>query len=734
MPNVYMDHAAVVQTIGPDGIGSSPPVLVEEVEKIDGNIRVSKQLVSPIGRIPNPLEVDEGDVIKEENGRWNSGVGGGGGSDLPDVTDADNGKVLAVVDGGWGASALPDGNLPPVTSADNGKVLGVVDGEWAVTGGAAKVELNKVYWGRLVVADIATKSHKQGYQLKADSSQVGKKLSSVQTSTTYSASYYNYVIEIPEGAKHVEYNTYRSSASFGSLFLDEDEYVIKGVVISTGYSYRQRKPIPEGAKYFVYGTTSSLAYSLIHFTDDKPAYGCTELGLHVEPIHSGVINIIKNARQGTDFTWSAVMNIPRSVIVNGTNPNESYSRNKQDVFKANTEYLGAPYTDPLTDYRRKLLFISTPLECFITANKDSRSVQGVKSAYTARGGSYYGTCCTGLTSYAFNYPYMYSTSYLASGDFGKVFQITASTDFDQLMLADVLQHDGHCLMVSDIFYDANGAVEYIEVSEQTRAGCDDESLLMQGGPYGGISRRVVFTPAQIKDSYANYWIVRFNRIDKVKYTPTAYSPTTEGKRIIRPDYPLLPYFGSMCLLHQDDPDMEDVGSGVPTSGPPTCRLLIRPTSGYNKVVVMKNGVEDRRIDITSETGYVDVLCDTDAAQWSARLANYTGDTLNKSARWCYWYVTDAPTIAVSTSGTTATFTVTTKSEGFYPWFVDVDEQSTTSGHIKVLWDNYTEVVDEETGAHTFTFSATKQGSGSLSKYTFGLRSDKYGGWYFTGTF
>ena len=61
---------------------------------------MSKQLVSPIGRIPNPLEVNEGDVIKEENGRWSSGVGGGG-SDLPDVTAADNGKVLGVKNGQW---------------------------------------------------------------------------------------------------------------------------------------------------------------------------------------------------------------------------------------------------------------------------------------------------------------------------------------------------------------------------------------------------------------------------------------------------------------------------------------------------------------------------------------------------------------------------------------------------------------------------------------------------------
>ena len=52
--------------------------------------------------------------------------------ELPETSSAENGKVLAVVDGEWAAAEIPEGNLPPVTSADNGKVLGVVEGEWAV--------------------------------------------------------------------------------------------------------------------------------------------------------------------------------------------------------------------------------------------------------------------------------------------------------------------------------------------------------------------------------------------------------------------------------------------------------------------------------------------------------------------------------------------------------------------------------------------------------------------------
>lgn len=57
---------------------------------------------------------------------------GGGGASLPNVTDADNGDVLTVVEGEWSKAELPtpEPELPAVTSEDIGDVLTVVsDGE-----------------------------------------------------------------------------------------------------------------------------------------------------------------------------------------------------------------------------------------------------------------------------------------------------------------------------------------------------------------------------------------------------------------------------------------------------------------------------------------------------------------------------------------------------------------------------------------------------------------------------
>jgi hypothetical protein len=57
----------------------------------------------------------------------------GGGSGLPEVTSADNGKILKVKDGEWEPGEDISGDkLPPVSSADNGKVLKVVDAEWNI--------------------------------------------------------------------------------------------------------------------------------------------------------------------------------------------------------------------------------------------------------------------------------------------------------------------------------------------------------------------------------------------------------------------------------------------------------------------------------------------------------------------------------------------------------------------------------------------------------------------------
>ena len=612
-------------------------------------------------------------------------------------------------------TAPTQGSSNPVTSD------GIYEAITAIVGDSSIPKLDVPYSGEEAIAPFIVRSIFPRYQLKTDTDQIGKNISSVTKLNGGSTSTYtNDIIKIPEGAKHVEYTTYRSgsTAKYGCLFLDANEIIIKGVYVLTGCSQIARKRIPEGAVYFVYAHIAADE-PLIHFTSDKPAHGITSLGLHTIPLNEGVVNGIKNARQVTDFTWSAVMTIPRTSIRMGGYGTD-YNNNVRDEFTAHVEYKGAPYSDPTTDYKQRLLFTSTPLEPFITANQNAASIQGVESTYNARYGSYYGTCCTGLTSYALNLPYMYSNRYTTSGYLSPVFSIQNSsgvfTDFNELMLLDVLQVNGHCLIVTDIRYNDDGEVALIEMSEETRAGLDDATIV--GGQRGGIARRYTATPETICSMYASYQVVRYRYQRRITYTPTVYSPTDEGNMINFPHYPLLPYRGNNCCL--------DSGA--------TCKLLIGDgNSQYNKVIVKKNGEDFATYDITSSDTYVNVVCDADCASYTAALYNYDGDTYVRKTRTCEWYVKDVPVVETTrVSDSTIEFTVKTKSDQFYPWFGTVDSQTTTDGSAKLVW-SYDQSYEDSTGYNVFVFSITRTGSSSITQYEIGLRSDKYGAWYIDGT-
>ena len=94
MPNVYMKEVEVVQTIGPGGIGVTPPVPVETVEKISGNVREMKEVTSPAGCLPNPIGTEDGTIIEAKDDSWQSG-----GFSVPNPANATDGMVLAVEDG-----------------------------------------------------------------------------------------------------------------------------------------------------------------------------------------------------------------------------------------------------------------------------------------------------------------------------------------------------------------------------------------------------------------------------------------------------------------------------------------------------------------------------------------------------------------------------------------------------------------------------------------------------------
>lgn len=84
-------------------------------------------------------------------------VGEAGGAALPEVTAADNGKLLGVSGGTWDKVAAPSG-LPDVTAADNGKMLGVVNGAWgkvdAPSAPQIEIAITWSQWNSAKTADL----------------------------------------------------------------------------------------------------------------------------------------------------------------------------------------------------------------------------------------------------------------------------------------------------------------------------------------------------------------------------------------------------------------------------------------------------------------------------------------------------------------------------------------------------------------------------------------------------
>jgi len=79
--------------------------------------------------LPDVTVDDNGKILKVINGEWNKGDET---KELPDVTQQDDGKVLTVVNGEWNKANVPSSSdLPDVTQEDDGKILRVVEGEWA---------------------------------------------------------------------------------------------------------------------------------------------------------------------------------------------------------------------------------------------------------------------------------------------------------------------------------------------------------------------------------------------------------------------------------------------------------------------------------------------------------------------------------------------------------------------------------------------------------------------------
>lgn len=524
----------------------------------------------------------------------------------------------------------------------------------------------------------------------------------------------NRLFDIPKNTTEVECVQYATSTSWGSVFLDDNDIIVGGIIRRSNESNPVKVRVPIGATKFLYSYIQAYETANISFYNQQEDKGQYPLWLHSEPDSDGVVNGIKNARQLTDIKWTPAMTIPRTSSIMGTGEN----RYVEDVFTEGVEYTGIPYSDPLTDYNRRLIGISTPLDVFATTVDNARTAQGEDSVYSERAAAYFGTSCTGLTAYALNLPYVYSGYYENIEGMTTLFPVIDNGtphSLDTIRLLDVIQKSGHCAIVTDIFRSPDGAVEMIEVSEQTRGGRVSRNIV--GGQTGGICRRIVVTLDEFYDMFGAYTIMRYAYLDNVKYAPNKYSPVDEGKRLAIIGYPVLPYYGEKCCLDAGD----------------TCKLILSDTDYYTHVVVKKNGVEWNEDGTTNPypvTGLteLEVECDADAALYTAELAVVSNGSVVTTTTPCSWYVRDTPVVMASIDNNVVTFTVKTKSDKFVPWFVNIKRNTTIYGYNHMIFEGYDYTYTD--GYHQYTFTRTQ--TSATTDYIIGLKSDEYGAWYITG--
>ena len=186
--------------------------------------------------------------------------------------------------------------------------------------------------------------------------------------------------------------------------------------------------------------------------------------IHDAPRSQGVANVLKRARQMTEFRWTPVGDIPVYTKATG----------RTNLF-AGQEQLGMLYSSP--EPTDKFLFENISFETFLAAlaNPDSalyhKDLDGQNNSW-----AFFGLVCNGLARYAFNIRRRFSTKRWPTVPGMRKIADDGAYTAEQIQLCDVLYAHGkgrsHVAMVTDVLRDETGVIRQIEVSEAVRPVCE----------------------------------------------------------------------------------------------------------------------------------------------------------------------------------------------------------------------------------------------------------------------
>ena len=173
-----------------------------------------------------------------------------------------------------------EGKLPSSIGLVNDLKTGGVNN--ALTAEQGKVIGEAIYDNKEFVSDnIPSVSAYDGKQLKADSTQVGKSLSSVTTGTLSTSR--NYRIPV-KGADSITYRRFASSYEYGCLFLDASDVVISGIISTLSDPVMRTVGVPADAEYFIW----SYSPSTVSDSDERV---CTVTYLKTKEINEHITEV-----------------------------------------------------------------------------------------------------------------------------------------------------------------------------------------------------------------------------------------------------------------------------------------------------------------------------------------------------------------------------------------------------------------------------------------------------------
>ena len=235
---------------------------------------------------------------------------------------------------------------------------------------------------------------------------------------------------------------------------------------------------------------------------------------HAVPKSEGVANAIRRAYQLTDVQWTPAKNMPGVLKEDG-----SYH---YEEFLAGVTYRGIPYSGVISTDTYVGLNVS--LESFLTALENENSVLYTENLYTdsyPKTASYFGTVCSKFAQYVLDVPGSYNTNNVANIPGMDTIALPGEYTVDQIELGDViLDVVHHTTVCTDILYDADGDIAYIEISEAVSP----------------VVRRKLWSAKEFYEHFADYRLCRWQYIDDVPAAPAAADPEAQ--------YALMPRYGN----------------------------------------------------------------------------------------------------------------------------------------------------------------------------------------------